>query len=80
MAQETIEYKGFWTIRTTQQYSQYIFIFGDNDIKRGKKDKLSFATSLTHLVFRLKNYPVYLMKHSTLMMSLIITNRKSMQP
>lgn len=37
MAQEVIEYKGFWTIRTTQQYSEYIFIFGDNDIKRGKK-------------------------------------------
>lgn len=37
MAQEVIEYKGFWTIRTTRQYSEYIFIFGDNDIKRGKK-------------------------------------------
>ena len=30
-------WKGFWNSQDTLKYSNYIFIFGDNDIEKGKK-------------------------------------------
>ena len=37
MPKEVIVYSGFWSVETTLHYHDYIFIFGDNDIKKGKK-------------------------------------------
>ncbi len=34
---EVIIFEGFWTIQDTRKLSQYIFIYGDNDIHKGKK-------------------------------------------
>jgi Txe/YoeB family toxin of Txe-Axe toxin-antitoxin module len=34
---DVIYFNGFWTIQDTKTYSHYLFIFGDNDLKQGKK-------------------------------------------
>jgi hypothetical protein len=34
---DIIYFNGFWTINDTKTYSNYLFIFGDNDLKQGKK-------------------------------------------
>ena len=34
---DIIYFNGFWTISDTKTYSNYLFIFGDNDLKQGKK-------------------------------------------
>ena len=34
---KTIIFEGFWTIGDVRQMSEYLFIFGDNDQKKGKK-------------------------------------------
>lgn len=34
---DVIYFNGFWTNQDTKTYSNYLFIFGDNDLKQGKK-------------------------------------------
>lgn len=34
---EVIIFNGFWTIEDVKSMPNYLFIFGDNDIKRGKR-------------------------------------------
>ncbi len=34
---DIIYFNGYWTIEDTKTYSHYLFIFGDNDVKQGKK-------------------------------------------
>jgi hypothetical protein len=34
---EVCTFNGFWTIEDVREYSDYLFIFGDNDVKKGKR-------------------------------------------
>jgi hypothetical protein len=34
---EVCVFDGFWTIEDARDYSEYLFIFGDNDVNKGKK-------------------------------------------
>ena len=34
---EVCIFNGFWTINDVREYSDYLFIFGDNDVKKGKR-------------------------------------------
>lgn len=33
---EIIIFEGFWTVEDIEEMSEYLFLFGDNDIKKGK--------------------------------------------
>jgi hypothetical protein len=34
---DIIIFKGYWTVQYVRKHSNYLFIFGDNDIRKGKK-------------------------------------------
>jgi hypothetical protein len=33
---EVCTFNGFWTLEDVRDYSEYLFIFGDNDVRKGK--------------------------------------------
>lgn len=34
---EVCTFNGFWTVEDVREHSEYLFIFGDNDVKKGKR-------------------------------------------
>jgi len=50
-------FKGFWTVKTPQQYPEYMFIFGDNDVKRGQKGQAVIRHCPNAFGIPTKKYP-----------------------
>lgn len=56
---EVIIFKGYWTIDDVKKMSDYLFVFGDNDIKKGKKGQAIIRDEHNTIGIPTKKIPNY---------------------
>lgn len=56
---EVIIFKGYWTVQDVRKHSNYLFIFGDNDIRKGKKGQAIIRDELNSIGVPTKKIPNY---------------------
>lgn len=56
---EIITFKGYWTINDVQNMNKYLFVFGDNDVKYGKKGQAIIRDEPNTIGIPTKKIPNY---------------------
>lgn len=54
---QVIIFKGYWTIGDVKSMSNYLFIFGDNDISKGKGGQAIIRDEINSIGIPTKKYP-----------------------